>query len=431
MRKVVNYLILILLLVFPFTVLAEEPNNNSGVSEINEKAELETLTVSECNSCKLSPAFKPGITFYVVNTRSENIRIEATGSNGATVSGTGLMNLTKESETFEIKVTTTTGVSSTYKIKVKKEKALDVTLKSLTIDKGSLSPAFTSDNTSYNATVDSDKVTIAAVATDSTAKVTGAGVKELNYGTNDFTVKVTATDGTSKSYLIKITRPDNRNANAYLKSLTIDGEDIGFEKDILEYTYKVGMDVETLKIEALPEKETSKVEITGNEKLTEGENVITIKVVAEDGEEKTYTIKVTKEEEKTDDEENSSEDVPGLYLKDLLIQGYGISFDKEQYEYIITIKDEKQLNIDAQVYDGYKVEIVGNEDLQEGSIIKVIVTDENEDSVIYKIKIKVDNTSNIDTTSSETNYIPIIMIALLVVLFIANVIFFVKKMQKK
>lgn len=417
MKKFLYYLVLLVILVCPFCVFAEE----------TEVAELETLTVSECDGCKLSPSFNKGITFYMVTTKTDKIKIAATGSNGATVSGTGLMTLTKESETFEVKVTTTSGVSSTYKIKVTKEKGLDVTLKSLSIDNGTLSPTFSSDNTSYTATVDSDKVTISAAATDSTATVSGTGVKELNYGVNDFNIKVTAKDGTSKSYLIKITRPDNRNVNAYLKSLTINDEDINFEKDILEYTYNVDLETEELKIDAVPEKETSKVEITGNEKFVEGENIVTIKVTAEDGEEKTYTIKVIKEEK----EEENTEDEPGLYLKTLEIQGYKINFDKEKYEYEITIKNEKQLNINALVYDDYNVEITGNENLQDGSIIKIIVTDSEDNSVIYKIKIKVDNTPVVEEKVEDTNYIPIIMISLLAVLALANLVFLFKKLKKK
>jgi hypothetical protein len=424
MKKMLYYLIFLVVILCPFNVLAEEPV---------EKAELETLTVGECDSCKLSPSFNKGITFYMVTTKTDKIKISATGSNGATVSGTGVMSLTKESETFEVKVTTTSGVSTTYKIKVNKEKAPDVTLKSLTLDKGILSPEFSSNNTSYTATVDSDKVTITATPTDETAILTGAGVQELKYGVNDINVKVTARDGSSKSYLIKITRPDNRNTNAYLKSLTINDEDIEFEKDILEYTYKVGPKIEKLKIDAVSEQETSKVEISGNEKFVEGENIVTIKVTAEDGKEKIYTIKVIKEKLKKDEgsNEETTEDEPGLYLKKLEIEGYKIKFDKEKYEYELTIKEEKQLNINASVYDGYNIEITGNESLQEGSIIKIIVTDSEGESVIYKIKIKVDNTPVKEEKIGETNYIPIIMVSLLSVLALVDLVFLFKKLKKK
>ena len=424
MKKIVSYLFFLVVILCPFNVLAEEPI---------EKAELETLTVSECDSCKLSPSFNKGITFYMVTTKTDKLKISATGSNGATVSGTGVMNLTKESETFEVKVTTTSGISATYKIKVTKEKAPDVTLKGLSLDNGTLSPEFSSNNTSYTATVDSDKVTINATPTDETAIVTGAGVQELKYGVNDINVKVTAKDGTSKSYLVKITRPDNRNANAYLKSLTINDEDIEFEKDILEYTYKVGPEVENLKIDAVPEQEASKVEISGNEKFVEGENIVTIKITAEDGKEKIYTIKVIKEKANKDEEPNEEtiEDEPGLYLKKLEIEKYKIKFDKDKYEYELTIKNEKQLNINALVYDGYNVEIIGNEDLQDGSIIKVIITDSEEESVIYKIKIKVDNKPVVEEKKGDINYIPIIMISLLSVLALVDLVFLLKKLKKK
>lgn len=433
MKKVLSIVFLFVLFI-PAVVLAKVPNEDNIYNMItpieNPENEdiavvLDSLTVSECDSCKLSPSFKSNITFYMVSTKSDEIKISATANKELTITGTGVKTLTKDSETFEIVVESSSGDTNTYKIKVTKEKKSDTTLKSLTIDNGNLNPKFSSDVTSYSATVDSDKVVISAVANDSKAKVEGAGEKQLKYGKNTFNIVVTGEDGTTKSYLLNITRPDNNEINAYLKSITIDGEDIGFDKDIFEYVYNVSNDITELDIEAVPELDSSTVEIIGNEEFVIGENVITIKVVAEDDSEKIYTITVIKEEEIEEPE------LDGIYLSKLEIKGHDIEFQQDKLEYVITIKDEKKLDIIAETNnENYIIEITGNENLQDGSIIKIIVTDENDESNIYKIKIKVDNTIEKEE-SKELNYIPIIMISLLVILAVVDIMFVIKRIKAK
>ena len=234
-------------------------------------------------------------------------------------------------------------------------------------------------------------------------------------------ITVTGNNGNTKNYLITISRPDTRNANAYLKSLTIDGKDIEFEKDIVEYEYKVGKNVDSLDIKAVPELESSKVEISGNEKFQLGKNTVTITVKAEDNSEKVYKIIVIKEENVSDD----------LYLDNLKIKGYDINFDKEKFEYTLKIKNEKELDIIAFASNGYKTEIVGNESLKDGSIIKIIVSDEDGNSNIYKIKIEMDNNEVSSSSSDGINYIPYIMTSLLVILFILDLIQVIKRLRNK
>ena len=397
-------------------------NKSINVSFNSDDNTLSSLSVSDCNNCSLSPAFRSNITIYVVNTKSDKINISAVAASKATVTGAGLKTLTKDSETFKIVVTSESGSTKTYRITVNKEKSTDVSLSNLTIDKGNLSPKFSSNVTNYTAVVDSDKVIIKATPSNSKVTVTGTGEKTLEYGKNEFTITVTSEDGGSKSYLITINRPDNRNANAYLKSLTIDGKDIDFEKDVVDYEYKVGKDVDSLDIEAIPELDTSKVEITGNENFKIGKNIVTITVKAEDNSEKIYKIIVVKEDKVLEK----------LYLDNLKIDGYDIKFNKEIFEYTLTIGKEKSLNIIAFNDNGYTTEIVGNENLKDGSIIKIIVSDEDGNSSVYQIRIKVSNNDTTSTTSNTgTNYIPYIMTSLLVLLFILDLVQIIKKVRNK
>lgn len=401
-------------------------NVNDSVKIKSDVKTLQSLSVEDCDGCKLNPEFKSTLSIYSLTTTSDTIRITAIANGNATVTGSGLKKISKEEETLEIVVTSEAGNTKKYKINVKKVMPLsnDNSLKSLTLDNGELSPKFSSEVTSYTATVDKPEITINAITTDSKAKVTGIGKKILEYGKNDFNIVVTAEDGTVKNYLLVINRPDTRNANAYLKELTINGQQIGFEKDIVEYTYSVNNDVNKLDIIAKAEFETAHVTVTGNEDLKIGKNEIIITVEAEDGSTKEYKIIVNKViMEKKE-----------VLLQNLTIEGYNISFNPNTFDYDVIIKNEVKLNIIAiPENENYNVEILGNDNLKNGSIIKIIVTNDENESNIYKIKVSVSNNVEVhdNNNNNDINYIPYIMIGLLVILVILNIVEILKKYRKK
>lgn len=101
------------------------------------------------------------------------------------------------------------------------------------------------------------------------------------------------------SSAVKVTAPVTYSKDASLESLTISPGELtpAFSADVTEYTAIVGGDVEKLTISAPANHEKANVSVNGNEGLQVGENTITCKVTAEDGETtKTYTILVTKTE---------------------------------------------------------------------------------------------------------------------------------------
>ncbi len=104
-------------------------------------------------------------------------------------------------------LTTSTG---TVTVKAPSNASSDNTLKSLQISPGTLSPAFSPDRTTYNATVDSDvtELVVSAVANDSAAKVSISG-RRMDPGSNTTTITVTAEDGSVKKYVIYTTRPED------------------------------------------------------------------------------------------------------------------------------------------------------------------------------------------------------------------------------
>ena len=81
-----------------------------------------------------------------------------------------------------------------------------------------------------------------------------------------------------------------------LASLKVNGQELALEEDQLEYEITVSKDVTDAEIEALVNNQTAKVtSISGPETLADGENIYTIVVTAENGNEKVYTVKVIRE----------------------------------------------------------------------------------------------------------------------------------------
>ena len=171
-------------------------------------------------------------------------------------------------------------------------------LASLTVNQGSLSPAFSASNLNYTVNVGSNvsSITINATAADAKATVSGAGTKNLSYGTNKFTIVVKAENGGTKNYIINVNREDDRASDAKLKSLTVNGGSLSpsFDPNKTSYTLSVPYEISKLNINASASDDKSKVSIHNPDLVAEGTTTVTIKVTAENGATKTYTIKVTR-----------------------------------------------------------------------------------------------------------------------------------------
>ena len=184
-------------------------------------------------------------------------------------------------------------------------------LKSLGITGQTLTPAFNKDTLNYNVTVPNSvaRVTITAAAEDANARVSGTGGANVNVGTTPLRVTVTAEDGkTTKTYTINLTReagqvtpPDPVKSNDNdLKSLSVSGYNMVpvFNKDTLAYNVSIPNNATEIVVNASQNDSKAKVEITGNKNLKVGDNLVSVKVTAEDGSVKTYTINVNRAEEK-------------------------------------------------------------------------------------------------------------------------------------
>ena len=207
---------------------------------------------------------------------------------------------------------------------VSNKKSSVATLNNLGIRPNDFS-GFTPSQTSYTASVPNgvECVEIYATKGHSAQTISGTGTKSLVVGENNFEVTVTAEDGTKKKYTLKIVReeveeepeeqPEEPSEEISeeaengeetigeigfgLSDLNIEGIDLTpeFKTDVYEYKAKFIGDTTELLIETTATEATANVEVTGNEELQEGENVITILVTDETGEKNaTYQIIVTK-----------------------------------------------------------------------------------------------------------------------------------------
>ena len=207
-----------------------------------------------------------------------------------------------KSATITINVTAENGLVKTYRVTAtrKDDRDKNNSLKTLTVSNTNIKY---NGSTSYSYTVENkiDKIDIKATSESTKAKISGVGTKNLKVGSNKFTVSVTAENGSVKNYIITVIRKTkdgeklNLSNNNYLSSLEIEGVNINFDKNTLNYSINVENSVEKLNIKYTLEDQKANVVIENNDALKIGLNDILIKVTAENGETKTYTLSVIRE----------------------------------------------------------------------------------------------------------------------------------------
>ena len=206
----------------------------------------------------------------------------------------------------------------------------DKTLKSLTSSYGYFDKEFNPDTLEYTLYVDSyvGKVTLSGEVNDIYATVEGLGEYTLTNNVTEINIDVTAENGSVQTYTVKVVKV-YKSSNNNLSNLIITGHEIEFDKDTLEYTINVDANANELDISALVEDPKAWAKIEGNENFKEGENIVTIKVYAEDGTTKTYTVKVNKAKkdaspltvEEVKDEKLSTEKIIIIVLIVLVVIG--------------------------------------------------------------------------------------------------------------
>lgn len=249
----------------------------------------------------------------------------------------------------------------------------------------------------------SDNYDIALVSEDgsTTYKTITINVKEITT-----TTKTTTT--TTKA----------RSTNNFLSTITIDGEEIeDFSRSTTRYFIEVENDVTRISLNAEAEDDGARVEIDGPNTLDVGDNEYTISVTSEDDTTKFYKVIVTRL-----DEEASS----NTSIRNIEIRGYDLDFNRNSKTFYLKINGEDtELDIEVTLNDeNASYEIDGNENLKDGSVIRITVTAEDDSTDTYRIIIQKD---------VETNSLPIIIsvLILIIIIVVIIVVIIVKKKNKK
>ena len=209
--------------------------------------------------------------------------------------------------------TNTTTKPNTNNTTTTTKKSDNSNLSSIQIAEGVISPEFSKTVKEYTVSVPYEvtKLSIAATPEHSKGTVTINGNDELKVGENLIEIIVTAEDSSTDKYTIKAIRAKQElslqtlsiyyvNENGDKVELKLDPQ---FSFDVYSYSVNdiLAHTIQSLSVEAKANAENAKVEIVGNDELKSGTNEITIKVSVTDEagleEQKTYTIKVQKEEE--------------------------------------------------------------------------------------------------------------------------------------
>jgi len=200
-------------------------------------------------------------------------------------------------------------------------KSSDSSLSALKVKEGAISPKFNSDKKEYAITIpyEKEEIKITATPNDSAATVNISGNKKLKEGENKVIITVTAEDGSTTDYVIKVTRKRVPLALTLLtvKCIDKDGSIVEiplnpeFSLDVLEYRIDdLESFVNSLEIDAISNIKEAEISINGADNLQKGENTIIITVSADpedikdlkDGEKAeketiTYIIKANKKAE--------------------------------------------------------------------------------------------------------------------------------------
>ena len=196
------------------------------------------------------------------------------------------MSSTERVKDITLTVTAEDGTQNEYTVTVEREKSSNNNLSDIKVDNVSVS-GFNKDKLIYNLTVPgaTDSVSVSALVED-TGKATIttdlSNKFNLNFGSNQIDIIVTAENGDLKTYTLFIER--SKRVNAYLKDLKINDKTItGFNKSKTIYDLgEVDYNTTALKVEGIAEDELATVLGNGLINLSTGSNTITLTVKAHD-----------------------------------------------------------------------------------------------------------------------------------------------------
>lgn len=205
---------------------------------------------------------------------------------------------------------------------------------------------------------------------------------KLSEGLNVVFLKIKSEDGNERQYKVNIfknnTETKNQDDTLKLDSLSVSKGTIDFKDDKDKYNLEVNESIDKIDVYAFANRKDVDIDISGNENLKIGKNIIKIKLTL-NNETKEYIINVTKKKKEKVNPE----------LKMLNVSGYNIKFKPQQLDYEINLDSKRNLIVTAYPKNNkHKITILEDNIKENTSIIKILVSDNNDHSQTYTIKVK-------------------------------------------
>ena len=303
------------------------------------------------------------------------LKIKMPSSGSASVSISNIISLDKNNDEHSV-----SNVNKTIRVTDSNNYLSNIILSEGTID-------FDKSKTTYDVkNINGSTIDITATLESSYAKLSGdVGKKNLNFGLNTFKITVTSEAGVNRIYTLNIYRNDNRDKTNTLSSLEIENYKISpdFNKNTVNYTLTVKKDVTSVKINATLDSDKSSFNKGYGPRtvnLTYGVNTILIKVTSESKSTKTYTIKITREDDRSSNN----------YLKSLNVSSGDFEFNKKTQNYSFTVQNEVTSIKVFAVAEDEKSKVSGAQtyNLKEGlNKINIVVTAENKQTRTYTLQV--------------------------------------------
>ena len=302
-----------------------------------------TLYLGTSNSAKQK--FNMSTTTYDVQVEYEltNIILSVSNLDGAKIIGDGTYDLVDKETKITFTITSKSKeYSKTYIINVIKEEPDSNALLDNILINGDFIENFNPNIFNYTYPVvyeDGLTINIDAITQSNNAVVSGnLNNVPISRGTNTIPIKVTAQDGTEKTYNLIVKAQSDANE---ILNITVEGAngylELEFNKSIMTYNLEVEYEISYVVIEATA-SDGAKIYGVGGKQLQEGRNSYSIYATSEYGGNpgKVYEVIINR---KTVDDDTSLKSLV-VTTKDGEVLAFNIPFSPYTYEYIINLEDD-------------------------------------------------------------------------------------------
>ena len=415
-----KYLLFLLLLILPLNVNAEVYINCKSpvakgetfpckVTVYNDKIQEFSLTVPSDTTHVKYVGISP-LGSFLDNSSGRNIKLNSTATNGDVANinfrlltdtenriTLKFINISYKLDDGEIKnLAAKNSYVGVLKPTTTTTKKVTTTTKKVTTTQAQTNKIFTITFNHNNGTNETETKTCNTTGANCNISLNDVKIPErLSFTFKGWGNSETCTEGNETTYkatedttLYACWTTNVSDGTLYLDSLSIKDQELNFSKFNLDYELKVLYEVENLEINAIPSGEHIKTDLKESYPLEVGENIIEIRLLDENtSASNIYTIKVIRLNEGEEIKEISSD----ASLRTLKIKDYSINFNPEVFDYTIQVSSKvTSLNITAQPNDEFAEYLIdGNENLNNGSVIKITVKAEDGTINTYIINIEV------------------------------------------